>query len=349
MTYKSCKNLALNYMWIRGELDQDENALTLTFCCEKGAKKIAVPMCDNPDESFASYLTRKYEIINESKKMSQLPSCSISENEYYKACEGCRGFQASEKWTQMETDKIHHITFGINPAPCQAKCIYCNTRLDTRSPFSKNKAAPVFDLYFKHLKHFKEKEWIADDVTWTFGAGEITIHPFRKELYGLVGNNRARWLTNCFIYDNVIGDNLHANPCSELTFSIDAGTSKTWHKIKGVDNFAVVKENVIKYVESSKNPAGQIFLKYLILPGVNDDIKNFSKFVEFAKILKLKMIGIARDIRILCSKEQIQSAAILTFLAKKEGLQSGYDIYTSVEIVYIHKIANEMYLRERNK
>ena len=344
VNYQTCKNLEYNYMWFWGDLDDCAPELTLSFCCTKFTKAIAVPLCNDPDESFAKFISRKKEIINESKRMHH---ASASQNPYYKACAGCDNFRENVNRPDVETDKIHHITFGINPAPCQAKCIYCSTRLEKRKALDKTTDAPAFELFLKHIKHFRKKGLLADEIVWTLGAGEITIHPFRDKIYEAIGNDCARWLSNCFIYDPIIGINLNSNPRSELIFSIDAGTPKTWHKIKGVDNFNQVNENVLKYIQSANNHAEQIVLKYLLLPGINDDIKNFSKFINFVNQLKIKRVCISKNNQVASNEAQIMSASTLAFLLLKEGLTPTYNIFNFDDIYRIYEIADALHLRHK--
>lgn len=48
-------------------------------------------------------------------------------------------------------------------------------------------------------------------------------------------------------FDEDLAKNLHSNSKSMINFSIDCGTVKTWAKVKGLDNFEIAIENMLRY------------------------------------------------------------------------------------------------------
>lgn len=321
-------------MLFRGNLDKTDRPLTLVFCCADAASKISVDLHEDPDETLRHYNARKHEIIEESKKVSK--SGVPSANPYYTACNGCEFFKDSIK--EVETDKIHNIIFGINPSPCQAKCIYCGQRLEERRVYNKETDAPAWELIFKHLQHYKEKGLFAKNIRFELGSGEITVHPHRLQLYDIVSENQAGWLSNCFIYDENIANNLHANETSNLVFSMDCGLDVTWMQIKGVDNFTLVKNNVAKYVQAAAKPRLQIMMKYIILPGINDDIDNLTMFMSFVKSLDLDIIAITKDRTVQTAPEHIRAAVILATLAWQNKMAFSFQLFTNDEIHQIKQV-----------
>ena len=112
----------------------------------------------------------------------------------------------------------------------------------------------------------------------------------------IVSGSAATFFTNCFRYDERIGDNLATNPASGINLSIDAGTPETWHRVKGRDNFLKVKENLARYYERSlKN--GQITLKYIVMPGINDGEQDYKALAELMISLGVDSLFISRDVR----------------------------------------------------
>jgi adenine C2-methylase RlmN of 23S rRNA A2503 and tRNA A37 len=69
-----------------------------------------------------------------------------------------------------------------------------------------------------------------------------------------------------------------------------AGTRKKKKKIKGVDAFGKVCENLRRY---SAN--GFVHLKYIILPGVNDSEADINGFIELCGNLNIKAVDVTRD------------------------------------------------------
>ena len=63
------------------------------------------------------------------------------------------------------------------------------------------------------------------------------------------------------------------------TTSLDAGTRETFKKIKQVDSFERVLENLRKYPLKNTN----FLLKYIFLEGVNDNEADIDGFYEIAK------------------------------------------------------------------
>ena len=97
------------------------------------------------------------------------------------------------------------------------------------------------------------------------------------------------------MFDESIAQELHDNPLAKINLSIDAGTSETWHKVKGVDNFQHVLNNLKAYRKVSQR-AGQIFLKYIVCPGINDSEEDFLSFVNIVKLLDVQYVQISRNV-----------------------------------------------------
>lgn len=158
---------------------------------------------------------------------------------------------------------------------------------------------------------------------WQVASGEVTIHPYKKRMLELMKDKTSKFLTNCFIYDNQIAEILKSNPHSCINLSIDAGTAETWHKVKGVNNFRNVLENLSKYSNSCISPE-QITLKYIILPGINDNKNDYQGVIDIMKKLKIKSLIISRDNRFKIEK-MILSQSIVR--KKKNAVEQ----YSSVD------------------
>jgi hypothetical protein len=73
--------------------------------------------------------------------------------------------------------------------------------------------------------------------------------------------------------------------------SLDAGTRETFAKIKGLDLFDKVCDNLVRY--SSKGP---VRLKYIILPGLNDNEADIDGFVALCVRLKATAVDVTREL-----------------------------------------------------
>ncbi len=189
---------------------------------------------------------------------------------------------------------IHYVNLSMYPAPCQCKCIYCGVHKGESGAFNKAACGEYYEQLFETLDYAREIGLIAANATWQVSSGEIAIHPYKDRIFNLIKNQRVVFYTNCFIFDEGIAQNLSANPNSAINLSIDAGTPQTWLKVKGVNNFEDIAINLVKYFNASARP-GQITLKYIVLPGINDNIQDYLSVIELMKILKVKHLTIARD------------------------------------------------------
>jgi len=98
------------------------------------------------------------------------------------------------------------------------------------------------------------------------------------------------------VYYEQIAKNISANISSSINFSIDAGTSETWHNVKGFDNFNIVNTNLKKY-RANSNHSEQIHLKYILILGVNTHEHDYIGVVKIMKELGINHLILSCDIR----------------------------------------------------
>ena len=240
-------------------------------------------------------------------------------------CSKCDLFQLKD-W--KDTDgRIHKICFNMHPSPCQSRCIYCSLRGNGKDmlkhPYNYEK---VFDI----VEYLKTNNMIAGDIIWQIASGEITIHPFKERIYNLIGSQTAHFSTNCFIYDKNISKNLAVNQNSYINFSIDSGTSDTWKKVKRVDNFNIVLDNLHKYSAICILPE-QIALKYIVLPGINDNLGDYHSIVEIMKSLRVKYLGVSCDLRERYKRNEEQSKALIKATGHLLAILNKNDISYSLD------------------
>lgn len=77
-----------------------------------------------------------------------------------------------------------------------------------------------------------------------------------------------------------------------LICSVDSGTPETYHKIKGVDGFARVKQNLSRYAQAS---LGIVALKYIFVPGLNDTLNDVDGFVKLCVDVNATFVLVAMD------------------------------------------------------
>lgn len=228
------------------------------------------------------------------------------------------------------------------PSPCQCRCIYCEV---DRKWDDSDIVKKAYEKIFKILDLANQRGLIADDALWQIACGEITIHPYKNRIFKLIEGKRSIFYTNGFIYDEKIASNLRNNKKSMINISVDSGTAKTWKRVKGVDNYKEVYANLKKYYAASARP-GQITLKYIIMPGINDSLDDYYGVMEMINQLKPPRLSISRNTLTTYSISErdrnvlLESASRLVRLCNENDVPVGMFQYSQAERDLIHKLAN---------
>lgn len=344
MKYKSCTMIEGFYMNFNGRIDLDDKFITL--CCERIDNRPGTVVLETAKESIESFRREYAEVIAESVKLGL---CRGSDNErvFTAGCAKCANFLEGNYG--HSDGLIHYVNLSMYPAPCQSKCIYCNVHSGGLGTFNKQQHANYYEKVFGMLEHAINNGLIAPDAVWQVSSGEIAIHPYRERILNFVKNKSAIFYTNCFIFDEKIANNLASNPSSKINLSIDSGTPKTWYKVKGVDNFSHVMGNLVKYFNSSSGQ-DQITMKYIVYPGINDNIEDYLSVIEIMKILKVKHLSVSRDVRVKYNHDDknqnnanlIGAAGYLVAMLHKNGLTLDLFTYTPDERKMVVEFANEL-------
>lgn len=64
-----------------------------------------------------------------------------------------------------------------------------------------------------------------------------------------------------------------------VVISTDAGYRETYEKIKGVKTYDVVMRNISEYAKAANN-GKLLMVKYIVIPGVNDNYREIDKWFE---------------------------------------------------------------------
>lgn len=232
------------------------------------------------------------------------------------------------------------------PAPCQSRCIYCNIPNENQSVTSEA-AKTAYEKLFDMLDLAKRCGILAPNAVWQVSSGEIAIHPYHDRIMKLVQGKAATFYTNCMKFDEAVAQNLHDNPNSTINLSIDSGSRETWKKVKGFDNFDQVFENLVKYHAASVHP-GQITLKYIVMPDINDIYEDYCALMEIMKVLEVKHLTLSRDVRTKYSIGQEErtkltgAAAYLLAMCHKNGISNDMFTYSQEEQSEAIQSANEV-------
>lgn len=291
------------------------------FCCVSWPVLPEIPYssADVPQEIVQRVFDYRDQWIAESRRFN---SDRSEEGRVLTApCVGCHWYQ-KKSW--ISDRGIHEVNLSVYPSPCQSKCFYCDPSIKGDTRFSDTLEVKAgYEALFGVLEYAKNNGLFSDKVRWSVATGEIAIHPYREQILKLVGKDSACFYTNAMKYDEEIAKKLSENPKNVIQVSIDSGTAETWNRVKGVNNFELVKENLFRYHAMCIHP-NQIELKYIIFPGVNDSDADFYGAVELLKQLQITKMHFSCEARVEYRSEYradlVRSAARFLALCEKNGI-----------------------------
>ncbi len=201
-------------------------------------------------------------------------------------CEGCIFLHEAE-WEQK--NEITHIIFD-HWTHCNCKCTYCYTEEDKNS-YNNLATYNVLPI----VKDMLDKNILKPGGAIGFGGGEPTMLEEFEELIGLLLKNNftnIRVPSSGIKYSPIIEQGIALNKLT-VVISIDSATKDTYKKIKQIDAFDKVCENIIKYA-NAQTTVGTVVSKYIIIPGTNDTISELDKWLTFNK--ENNILSIAIDV-----------------------------------------------------
>ena len=328
----SCPQIAGHSLNFEGPVDEDG---CIALCCEKH-----IP--NHPAMGFAGTAEETLERFLGMRALAAAECRDNTENPRY----GCRQCAYLRKADWHFAPRICYVNLSMYPAPCQSKCLYCCEAGHLNRSFTPE-VDHAYEKLFDFLEYADQRGMIDPKATWQVSSGEITLHPYKDRIMELVRDRHAVFYTNAFLFDEAIAQKLHDDPDSAIDLSIDAGTPETWRKVKGIDNFETVLSNLHRYRRNCAGP-GQIILKYIILPDVNDGPEDLSAAVEIAKRLDVRCLTIARDTEKKYSSDNeyrsklLEAAARLLVLGCSNGMMIDMYTYSLEERAEAVKLAKKL-------
>jgi molybdenum cofactor biosynthesis enzyme MoaA len=197
--------------------------------------------------------------------------------------EQCIGCSNLEERDWPEEPGIEYISISVE-TKCSCNCYYC--------VFSKNKEyynnKRGYDI-MPVLSFLRDRNLLRH-TTLDIVGGECTEYP-PEQLQALVNfviENKlwCHFFSSGLFYSEIIAETLKET-LSNIIVSIDAGTKELYEKIKNVNAYDRVWENMAKYsavgVPDTFLNKGFVILKYIIIPGVNDSIDEIKLFAKKSK------------------------------------------------------------------
>ena len=265
MRYKSCD-------LIEHGIDFAQDGIT--FCCRKTDKN-----------GCFHYFMKDYNggelNLREFFKLKQSYREKMKTGECIEECDGCE-FLVEKDYDDCDYISILNFNQGNK---CNLACVYC---AKTLGQTCENEEYNVYPL----IKELAREGYLRDGGYTTFASGEPTLSPdFEKLLQTLIdeGMTDIRVLTNGVVYSEAISYGLRMKSVS-IEISVDAGSADLFRWIKGKDLYYEVWDNIEKYINVQYSPE-LVTVKYIIIPEINDDREEITKFLDEAVFRKVRNIS----------------------------------------------------------
>lgn len=219
----------------------------------------------------------------------------LGEGQIPQDCEGCFNLNNPDLQTKIEpneiTPSIKHLYIS-NWLHCNTGCIYCINKHLTHSKFDKKvKKSEYYDSY-PIIKDLVKNNILDKNSIITFTGGEPTVLKEFDKLLDTIARhvtNPINVLSSAIRFNRTIYDNLKKDKVL-LVVSIDSGSRETYKKIKRVDEFNNVVNNLKKYAKASKTAGEHITSKYILIDKVNDSIEEIEKWLILTKNINIKNV-----------------------------------------------------------
>ncbi len=109
-----------------------------------------------------------------------------------------------------------------------------------------------------------------------------------------------------------------------VVWSLDAGTKETYRKVKQIDAFDHVLENVRRLIKEDAFGGRFIVAKYLIVRDINDNGQEFDAFLRVVGELGLKFVSLGFDFNAAANEKDLQFIRECYGKLVRKGLQLTY-------------------------
>lgn len=204
-------------------------------------------------------------------------------------CQGCFNLEERE-WEEGDYINRYHVAHWTH---CNCNCVYCYSAWN-KDFFNRHKPYKLVPI----LKEMEERNLITGGGYVTIGGGEATILDELDEIIEIFlrnGVNKIAAHSSGIKFNQTIANGLGTGKV-ELTVSIDSASPEMYKKIKQVDAYNKVIENLKKYVEHQGDFPHQVRSKYILIPGMNDDLDEIEKWIKTSVDLGIKEL--ATDVEI---------------------------------------------------
>lgn len=235
---------------------------------------------DDIDWNFV-YKKRKewIKLINSYRYKKPYPDC----------CNNC--FELPSLYSKSKVEDFPNIikkVFIQNNMSCNAKCTYCSFGYLNHS--FKYRVLPIINSMIRN-------DILSKEARVYMSGGEITISPEFENMFSTLSfylNSKIEILTSGIKYSDSIKKAFVNDKCI-LVISLDSSNKETYKKIKQVDCFDLVVDNIKNYISASDYAKDNITLKYILVDNVNDNKKEITDFIHLVKNIGVNNIRMDVD------------------------------------------------------
>lgn len=278
-------------------------------CCglnSNGIPQEIIPYEDSIEQTVQTIIAKKKQIIQD----------NIHGKKTF--CTDCKSLKKGYWPIQKQ---IRQINLSLDYL-CNLKCRYCS-KWETKY-ICKNRLH-IPDL-MRQLKNCSSVNLMYPVL---YSSGEITIQPEIKSILASLEEYDVCIFSNATKYQQDVASKIKKT-ANCLVVSLDCGTRATYRRIKGVDLFDIVCQNIEKYCING----GNVIPKYILMED-NIGQDDLNGFIELCVKNSIANIIISRDFNSRdVDKKLKKAAAQLAYKAIKENIcfftDGIYDIYTHV-------------------
>lgn len=256
-------------------------------------------------------------------------------------CTNCYKLERGD-WQEINSQnlKLTHLIFSYDHN-CNCNCYYCTQNHKLRCGYD---FTTILDTLNKTVIDFDNIKF----VNWV--GGEPTLFTNFDELFTKFSlNNNSQFCsvpTSAVKYNELISKRLNKKEYIHIIISLDSGTVETYRKIKNVDQFNNVVENIVKYYQNTTDKS-RIKIKYIMLPENCSELE-IDSFIELIKSRNLIECTLLVDVNFddtNISKEVLAGVYYLQIRALKELGKNvfpntiiGQKIPTYIEKLHIYNL-----------
>ena len=195
--------------------------------------------------------------------------------------ENCKGCVDLEKKKWDEKPLIDDLFFNYWDH-CNCGCVYC-IQSGHGEYLVKEKHPSTFYSVLKQVKYLYDNNLVSKNAHVELVGGDLTVLDEAEDLINMVldyGVGRMSFHSSCIFYSKGLERALKEAPDIDCDFSIDCASRELYKKIKRIDAFDQVIENIKRYLNASENAKKALIAKYIIVDGLNDNVEELDRWIE---------------------------------------------------------------------